>query len=230
MRLGSVYYKIQVQVDLFALQQHKRRNSMNTTYNLSPYRTLEPGMDELTLIRLSQQGDREMFAQLYDAYVERIYRYVYFRVTEDMLAEDITSQVFLKVWEKLGSYQAGRSPFMAWLYRIAHNAVIDHYRRKRVTISLEDVEEINTIRFSHADEVDEKLDLQVQSLQLREALQKLTEKQRQVLILKFMGGLSTPEIAQQLGQRQGAVRALQMRGLQELAKCPAIQREQIYAL
>jgi RNA polymerase sigma-70 factor (ECF subfamily) len=115
---------------------------------------------------------------------------------------------------------------MAWIYRIAHNAVIDHYRREKVAISLEDVD---PVKLSHVDEVDEKLDLQVQSEQLREALQELTEKQQQVLILKFMGGLNTMEIAQQLGKRQGAVRALQMRGLQELAKCPVLQKEQIYA-
>ena len=150
---------------------------MNATYNLSSSRRLEPLMNELTLINLSQQGDHEMFAHLYNAYVERIYRYIYFRVADDNLAEDITSQVFLKSWEKLGTYQAGRSPFMAWLYRIAHNAVIDNYRIKKVAISFEDV---NPALLSHADEVDEKLDSQAQSRQLRGALQALTEKQRQV--------------------------------------------------
>lgn len=198
---------------------------MNATYNLSSSRALEPVMDELTLVRLSQQGDREMFARLYDACVERIYRYVYFRVADDNLAEDITSQVFLKVWGKLDSYQAGGSPFMAWLYRIAHNAVIDHYRTKKVAIPLE---EANPIEVSHADEVDERLDLQIKSQHLREALQELTKEQQQVLILKFVSGFSTSEIAQQLGKQQSAVRALQMRGLQGLAKCPALQREQIY--
>jgi RNA polymerase sigma-70 factor (ECF subfamily) len=196
---------------------------MSITYNLSSNRALEPVVDELTLVRLSQQGDQEMFARLYDAYMERIYRYVYFRVADEKLAEDITSQVFLKVWEKLDTYQAGQSPFMAWLYRIAHNAVIDYYRSKKVAISLE---EANPVDLSHANEMDEKLDLEIQSEELRAALRELTEEQQQVLILKFVGGLSTTEIAQQLGKQQGAVRALQMRGLQGLAKCPALQKEQ----
>jgi RNA polymerase sigma-70 factor (ECF subfamily) len=182
---------------------------------------LEPLTDELTLVRLAQLGDQDMFGHLYDAYVERIYRYIYFRVADDMLAEDITSQVFLKVWEKLDTYQAGQSPFMAWIYRIAHNAVIDHYRTKKVSVSLDDV---RPVELSHSDEIDEKLDLQIQSQELREALQELTEEQQQVLILKFVGGLSTTEIAHQLGKQQGAVRALQMRGLQGLAKCPALQK------
>jgi RNA polymerase sigma-70 factor (ECF subfamily) len=198
---------------------------MSTTYNLSSHTVLEPIMDELTLVRLSQQGDQDMFARLYEAYMERVYRYVYFRVADENLAEDITSQVFLKVWEKLGTYQAGQSPFMAWLYRIARNAVIDHYRSKKVAVSLE---EANPVELSHADEVDEKLDLQIQSEELREALQELTEEQQQVLVLKFVGGLSTMEIAQQMGKQEGAVRALQMRGLQGLAKCPALQKEKIY--
>jgi len=179
-------------------------------------------MDELTLVRLSQLGNPEMFAHLYDAYMERIYRYVYFRVSDDQLAEDITSQVFLKAWRRLDTYQAPRSPFVAWLYRIAHNAIIDHFRSRKVTISLEMA---RAAKLSHVDEVEEKLDLQIQIQELREALQGLTENQQQVLILKFIDGISTTEIAQQLGKQPCAVRALQMRGLQGLARRLALQRE-----
>lgn len=196
---------------------------MNTSLSVPLLNLL---LDEQKLIRLAQAGDQETFARLYDAYAERIYRYVYFRVADQEQAEDITSQVFLKAWEKLHTYQAGESPFMAWLYRIAHNAVIDHYRTKKVSISLE---EVNPVEVSYADAVDERLDLQVKSQKLREALQELTEEQQQVLILKFVGGLSTSEIAQQLGKRQGAVRALQMRALQGLAKCPSLQSEYMNA-
>lgn len=201
---------------------------MNPHFQLLPRKTMmEPLMDELTLVHLSQQGDHEMFAHLYNAYMERIYRYVYHRVgNDDMLTDDITSKVFLKVWEKLGSYEAGKSPFMAWLYRIARNAVIDHYRAKNLSISLE---EASPVELSHRDEIDEKLDSQVQSWQLRDALQGLTPQQQQVLTLKFVGGLNTVEIAEQLGKRAGAVRALQMRGLQGLAKSPVLQGEQMYA-
>ncbi len=112
---------------------------MNTTYNLSSHRMIDPVIDEATMVRLSQNGDHDMFVCLYDAYLERVYRYIYCRVGDEHLAEDITSQVFLKAWENLGTYQAGQSPFMAWLYRIAHNAVIDYYRAKKTTFSLEEV-------------------------------------------------------------------------------------------
>jgi RNA polymerase sigma-70 factor (ECF subfamily) len=197
---------------------------MNTTYNLSASRPLEPVMNEMTLVRLSQQGDQEMFAHLYQAYISRIYRYVYFRVPDDDLAEDITSQVFLKVWEKLDTYESGQSPFMAWVYRIAHNAVIDYYRTKKVSISIENAKEIE---LCHSDDVDEKIDLQTQSQELRAALQELTKEQQEVLLLKFVGGLSTAEIAKKLRKQEGAIRALQMRGLQGLAKCPALRKEQL---
>src|SRR5688572_29711872 len=101
---------------------YDKEQSMTTaTLNFSSVRVSDTMVDEQTMIRLSQAGDQEMFARLYDTYVERIYRYVYFRVADAEMAEDITSQVFLKVWEKLGTYQAGESPFMAWLYRVAHN-------------------------------------------------------------------------------------------------------------
>ena len=198
---------------------------MTTMLNFSPSKLLNLSTDELQLISLSQQGDAEAFARLYAFYIERITRYIYFRVTDHELAEDITSRIFLKMLEKLDTYQVGRSPVIAWLYRMAHNAVIDHYRMKRTFISLDDVHQAEV---RQEDGLEEKLDLQIKSQQLRAALQVLTEEQQRVLILKFIDGLSTREIARQLGKQQGAVRSLQMRALQRLARCPGLQREQLY--
>jgi RNA polymerase sigma-70 factor, ECF subfamily len=180
--------------------------------------------DELEMVRRSQSGDQDAFAHLYDAYIDRIHRYIYFRVTEEEVAEDITSQVFLKAWEKLDSYHPGQSPFIAWLYRIAHNTVIDHYRTRKTLIALD---EARPIEISQEAGIDEQLDFQIEAQQLREALKELTEEQQQVLILKFINGLSTPEIARQLGKQQGAVRATQMRALQGLAKSLGMAREQV---
>jgi RNA polymerase sigma factor, sigma-70 family len=196
---------------------------MSAIPNFSPSRFLTPPTDESKLIILSQHGDAEAFARLYACYVERITRYVYFRVTDHELAEDITSRIFLKMLEKLDTYQIGQSPIIAWLYRMAHNAVIDHYRMKKTFLSLEDLRQ-SEVR--QEDGIEEKLELQIKSQQLRAALQVLTEEQKSVLILKFIDGLSTQEIAQRLGKRQGAVRGLQMRALQRLARCPSLQREQ----
>jgi RNA polymerase sigma-70 factor (ECF subfamily) len=198
-----------------------------TTYTLSASKPLEPVKNEATLVRMAQQGDREMFARLYEAYNSRIYRYVYFRVPDEALAEDLTSQVFLKVWEKLGTYQVGQSPFMAWIYRIAHNTVIDYYRTRKAAVSMEDVREVE---LCHYDDVEEKLDNQLQSQELRTAMAGLTKEQQQVLLLKFVAGMSTTEIAKKMRKQEGAVRALQMRGLQGLSKCPTLQKSQLRAV
>ena len=159
---------------------------MTTMLNFSPSQLLNPATDELKLISLSQQGDAEALASLYACYVERITRYVYFRVTDHQLAEDITSRIFLKMLEKLDTYQVGQSPVIAWLYRMAHNAVIDHYRMKRTFVSLEDLHQAEV---RQEDGIEEKLELQIKSQQLRAALQLLTEEQQRVLILKFIDGL-----------------------------------------
>jgi len=196
---------------------------MTTMLNVSPGQLLNPVTDEWKLISLSQQGDAEALASLYACYVERITRYVYFRVTDHELAEDITSRIFLKMLEKLDTYQVGQLPIGAWLYRMAHNAIIDHYRTKKIFVSLEDV---HPAEVRQEDGIEEKLDLQIESQQLRAALQVLTEEQQRVLILKFIDGLSTQEIARQLGKRQGAVRGLQMRALRRLARWPGLQSEQ----
>jgi RNA polymerase sigma-70 factor (ECF subfamily) len=213
-------------VDVFGFAQlpDGEENSMTIVVNFPPSGLLSPPSDELKLISLSQQGDAEAFGRLYACYVGRITRYIYFRVTDHELAEDMTSRIFLTMLEKLDTYQVGQSPLIAWLYRMAHNAVIDHYRTKKTFISLEDVHQAEV---RQEDEVEEKLDMQFKSQQLQAALQVLTEEQQRVLILKFVDGLSTQEIAGQLGKRQGAVRGLQMRALKKLARCPGLQREQV---
>jgi len=173
-----------------------------------------PLPDEKSLVRQAMSGDSEAFAQLYDAYVERVYRYVYFRVSDDNLAEDLTSQVFLKAWEHLGGYKPGSSPVLAGLYTIARNQVIDHYRTHKEYDPLEKAVALPSDRQSVGEQVELRFELQA----LRDALQFLTEEQQQVLILRFIAGMETREIAQILKKAEGAVRALQMRALQALAK------------
>ncbi len=131
-----------------------------------------------------------------------------------MTAEDIASQVFLKAWENLDRYQIGKSPFIAWLYTIARNQVIDHYRTFKDTVQLDEALQIADGERPPDEEVQATFDIEV----IRDALELLTEDQQQVIILKFVSGLTTEEIARQLEKREGAVRALQMRGLQTLAK------------
>lgn len=170
--------------------------------------------EERRLVWQAKSGDAEAFAQLYDAYVERVYRYIYFRVTDDTLAEDLTSQVFLKAWESLDGYQAGGSPYLAWLYTVAKNLVIDYYRSRRQTVDLDEAVHLA----ADTPTPDEEAQGRSEQRDMREALQRLTDEQQQVLILRFISGLSTEETAAAMGKRPGAVRALQMRALQTLSK------------
>jgi RNA polymerase sigma-70 factor (ECF subfamily) len=174
-----------------------------------------PLPNERQLVLQAQSGNSEAFGQLYDAYMERIYRFVYFRVEDQQTAEDITSQVFLKAWSNLDRFSFNRTPYLAWLYTIAHNAVIDHYRTRKVTAALDDVQ---LSQQDHAEVVENEIDLTAEMKTIKEALQTLTDDQQKVLTLKFIEGMSNSEIARHLGKREGAIRALQMRGLQALAK------------
>jgi RNA polymerase sigma-70 factor, ECF subfamily len=174
-----------------------------------------PLANERQLVLQAQDGNSEAFGQLYDAYMERIYRFVYFRVEDQQTAEDITSQVFLKAWSNLDRFQFSRTPYLAWLYTIAHNAVIDHYRTRKVTTALDDVQ---LSQPDHSELVENEIDLTVEMKSVKTALQALTDDQQKVLTLKFIEGMSNNEIARHLGKREGAIRALQMRGLQALAK------------
>ena len=162
----------------------------------------------------AKSGDADAFAQLYDAYVDRIYRFIYFRVSDDITTEELTSQVFLKAWEFLDRYQSGNSPYLAWLYTIARNLVIDYYRTKKETVNLDDVVNVTASDSSLDEEVQGRFELQA----MRDAMQNLTDEQQQVLVLRFIAGMSTEEIAEFMEKREGAIRALQMRALQALSK------------
>lgn len=181
----------------------------------SAKRSRMPLVNERQLVLQAQAGNAEAFGQLYDAYMERIYRFIYFRVEDQQTAEDITSQVFLRAWNNLDRFRLGRTPYLAWLYTIAHNAVIDHYRTRKVTTALEDV---RLSQPDYAEVVENVIDIEVEMKSIKSAMQTLTGDQQQVLRLKFIEGMSNDEIARHLGKREGAVRALQMRGLRALAK------------
>ena len=181
----------------------------------SAKRSRVPLVNERQLVLQAQAGNAEAFGQLYDAYMERIYRFIYFRVEDQQTAEDITSQVFLRAWNNLDRFRLGGTPYLGWLYTIAHNAVIDHYRTRKVTTALEDV---RLSQPDYAEMVDNHIDIAVEMKSVKSAMQTLTGDQQQVLTLKFIEGMSNDEIARHLGKREGAVRALQMRGLRALAK------------
>ncbi len=175
-----------------------------------------PARDESRLIALAQRGDRAALSELYNRHVDRIHQYVRYRIGDEQTAEDITAEVFLRAIESLGRYDDRGAPFAAWLYRIAHARIVDYWRRSRrqQTAPLEDP----LLQDSLVSD-DEVLDYDVlQHRSLLTALQQLTDDQQNVIILRFLQGLDIITVAGILGKTEGAIKALQRRGLEALAR------------
>ncbi len=159
--------------------------------------------------------DATAFGELYDLFVERVYRYLYFRTGSHPEAEDLSEQVFLKAWEAIGRYRWQGRPFLAWLYRLAHNAHIDHVRSQKPTTSLNnDDRPLELPSSTAAVELTRALDADL----LARAMGELTPDQQQVIVMKFLEGLDNEQIAQSMDKREGAIRALQMRALMSLRR------------
>lgn len=163
-----------------------------------------------SLVRRAVEGDSGAFGALYDRYLGRVYRYIYYRVGRVEEAEDLTEEVFLKAWEAIGRYREQGVPFAAWLMRLAHNHVVDHFRTRRPTAPLVDTMAVGTPGPQALAE--QRLAAEA----VLRAMRGLTSEQQQVLMLRFIEGLDHGEIAAIVGKNEGAVRALQFRGLAAL--------------
>lgn len=165
--------------------------------------------DLLTRLRV---GDRDALATVYDSYSPALYRYLYRRVGNAALAEDLTGQVFLKLLEAIRREQLWHSSFSGWLYRIAHNLVMDHFRKhgSQTTVELEEWLE------SGARGPDGQVEHHLRLDEIRQALNELTEEQSQVILLRFGEGLSNKEVADMMGKTEGAIKGLQHRALHAL--------------
>ena len=170
--------------------------------------------DEESTARGLQKRDPEAWAEVYEKYFSRVYRYIALRVGDRTEAEDLAGQVFLKALESISSFNWRGVPVSAWLFRIAHNQVIDHWRTDKAKLhSL--LEE-----WLVSDDMDPVLEAE-RSLDIRQVVQavgQLTQAQREVIELRFAGELSTAEVAKVLGKSQGAVKVLQHSALVALRK------------
>ena len=174
-------------------------------------RPMYPQADEPKLLRRASQGDRDALAELYRRYVDAVYRYMYYRVRDHLLAEDLTAEVFAQVLRSISRYEERGLPFGAWLFRIAQACLVDHFRRDRVRATVELDEEAPALTDSEPspDRVLDELDFVA-------LLQHLTDEQRQVVLLRFVGGLSNAEIAEVTDSNTNAVKALMFRALHRL--------------
>lgn len=162
------------------------------------------------LVKRAIDGDVETFGELYSIYLDRIYRYVFYQVHNKVTAEDLTEEIFIKAWRGIGKYRWKGQPFSAWLYRIAHNHVIDYFRTSRQHQPLD--REIPADGDQPQQELETK---QIQQSLLR-AISSLPQQQKQVIILKFIEDLDNRAIERIMGKSQGAIRVMQMRALAAL--------------
>ncbi|MCK5429430.1 MAG: sigma-70 family RNA polymerase sigma factor [Anaerolineales bacterium] len=170
--------------------------------------------DEKDIVERAKKGDQNAFAQIYEEYFDRIYRYIAVRLGDRTEAEDLTEQVFLNTLESIGSFKWKGTPFSAWLFRIAHNQVVDYHRKmsKRQNLPLDDAIVDGGMDTASAAELNLKMG------ELKIAIGKLTDLQRQVVLLRFTSGLSITETAKSMGKSDGAVKALQHSAVAALRK------------
>lgn len=155
-------------------------------------------------------GDPESFSSLYDFYVENIYRFIYFKVNSAD-AEDLTEIVFIKVWENRKKFDGSKSSISSWIYTIARNTVIDHYR------VFKNVEALNeTFEDDGSNNPKVIAEDNLISHKLRSAIHKLSPNYRDLVLLRFIEDMSYAEIAGVLGKSEGSIRIMQFRAMKEL--------------
>ncbi len=167
-----------------------------------------PLSDEALWRERAGHGDAVALGQIYDAYATRIFKYLYRRLGSAPLAEDLTADVFVRLVESSGTPNFCRGSLAPWLYRLAHNRLVDYYRRHRESPLPDDLE-------LPAEEAGEA---GLHRGELRLALTQLTMEQQQVILLKFVEGLSNEEIATAMAKPEGAIKSLQHRALATLRR------------
>ena len=171
-------------------------------------------MSEHTLLERARACDADALGELYDQYAPLIYAYLYRRVHDAQLAEDLTGEVFVRVLQAIQSEQFWHTSFRRWLYRIAHNLLVDHYRKQPPVPMLALDEQLVAAQGDPDSALAEKLSRQ----DLLAAISQLTPGQQQVLVLRFGEELATREVAEVMGKSVGAVEVLQHRALTALRR------------
>lgn len=166
------------------------------------------------LVGRAQDGDVNAFGELYDRHHGHIFRYVWGRVRDKQVAEDLTGEVFARMVASLSGYRVTGVPFQVWLYRIAHNLVVDHYRTgdRRVLVPLYHAEGLSVGKSDPVPIVEQQLTVE----RVKDALGRLDPSQQEVVVLRFLAGLSLKEVSLTLGKTVAAVKSLQHRGLAAL--------------
>ena len=182
----------------------------------------ETEADEVLVVQGAISRDADAFGRLYDMYVDRVYRHIYYRVGNVADAEDLTQQVFLKAWQAIDKYKKTASPFLAWLITISHNLVIDFYRTKKDKTYLEAEVTANDLASSPERIAEARFEQQ----RLRRAILQLRSNEQQVIMMRFVEGFSYAEVASSLGKSEGAARVILHRALVALQRILEGEKEQ----
>ncbi len=168
------------------------------------------------LVELAQAGDREAFAQLYDRYVDTVFRYVYVRVGQRALAEDLTSETFIRAMRRIDTFTWQGRDIAAWFVTIARNLVADHVKsaRFRFEVTTADMRDAD----QRVDSPDEEVLTRLRDERLVSAIRALGSDQAECITLRFLQGLSLADTAAVLGRSEGAVKQLQLRATKALRK------------
>lgn len=168
------------------------------------------------LVDLARGGDTEAFAAIYDAYVDQVYRYVYYRCSSHALAEDLTSETFLRALRRIDSFTWQGKDIGAWLVTIARNLVADHVKSSRFRLEVTTADMLDADRAD--DGIEEAVVTRLENAALVDAVRKLKPEQQECIVLRFLQGLSVAETALAMGRTEGAVKQLQLRAVRALAK------------
>jgi RNA polymerase sigma-70 factor (ECF subfamily) len=171
------------------------------------------GNDDVLIVKNCQAGRTEEFGLLYDRYIRKIYDFVYYKTMRRETAEDLTSQTFLKALEKIDDFDGGKGAFGAWLYRIARNTVIDHYRTRKEDANIEDIWDL-----AGKDDVARDIDMKAKLEKVEKYLAALKREHREIVMLHLWEGLTHKEIAEALGKSEASCKMLYSRAITTLRR------------
>ncbi len=162
--------------------------------------------NEIDLVKQCQKGEVDAFASLYDIYAEKIYNFIYFRVSHRETAEDLTSLVFTKALEGIDNFNIELGYFSAWIYRIARNTVIDFYRTKKNNQDLDD-------EITDENDLEYDIDIKCSLDNVKKQINRLTREQKDILVMRIWDGLSYEEISKIVGKSEANCKVITSRAL-----------------
>lgn len=173
-----------------------------------------------TLVERAQQGDTEAFGLIYDRYVDTVFRFIYFRVGNRPLAEDLTSDTFLRALKRISSFTWQGRDLGAWLVTIARNLVADHFKSGRYRLEVTTGDVLDADREDRGPEGSPESAVvdHITNVALLTAVKQLNPEQQECIVLRFLQGFSVAETAQAMGKNEGAIKALQYRAVRALAR------------